>query len=33
MDLHKIVQPIGDFENMQVPITPIVKKKLLALQI
>jgi hypothetical protein len=33
MDLHKIVQPIADFENMQVPITPIIKEKLLVLQI
>jgi hypothetical protein len=25
MDLQKIVKPIANFENMQVPITPIVK--------
>jgi hypothetical protein len=31
MNLHKILQPIVDFKNMQVPIAPIVKDKLLAL--
>jgi hypothetical protein len=30
MDLHKTLQPIVDFENMQVLITPIIKDKLLA---
>jgi hypothetical protein len=33
MDLHKIVKAIANFEITQVPITPIVKEKLLALQI
>jgi hypothetical protein len=33
MDLHKTLQPIANFENMQVLITPIIKDKLLALHI
>jgi len=33
MDLHETVQPIASFENMQIPIAPIVKEKLLILHV
>jgi len=33
MDLHKTLQPIANSENMQVPIAPIIKEKLLILHV
>jgi hypothetical protein len=33
MDLHKTLQSFADFENIQVPIAPTVKDKLLVLHI
>jgi len=33
MDLHKTLQSFANFENIQVPIAPIVKDKLLVLHI